>query len=201
MKLSQHYMAAIELIDQAYQTEPNIEIYDGKSYPREYLYAQRMVTELMTFQPNASETELIAARCQHLNRWDIPRTDYPNGRKGYHDWRTTLYDYQAQKAADIMQKVGYDQQSIDEVKAMVGKVHIKLNNQTQLIEDVACLVFLEYYIQPFVDKHKEDEIKLVRIIHRTWGKMSDKGHAAALQLNIPKPILALIMKALERKES
>nr|WP_321450218.1 DUF4202 domain-containing protein [uncultured Carboxylicivirga sp.] len=201
MNPSKHYHTVIQLIDQAYQQEPSTEIYEGHTYPREYLYAQRMVEELLSFQPEASETELLAARCQHLHRWDIPRSDYPDGRKGYHDWRTFLYNYQAQKAASLMADAGYDQTLIDEVKAMVGKVNIKLNESTQLIEDVACLVFLKYYIQPFVNKHADDEIKLVRIIHRTWGKMSERAHSAALQLAIPEPILALIMKALERKDS
>lgn len=201
MKSSTQYIAAIELIDQAYQEDPNTEILEGTSYPSEYLYAQRMVEELRVFKPNASETELLAARCQHLNRWDIPRANYPDGRKGYHNWRTYLYNYQAQKATEIMALVGYDEKSMDEVKAMVSKVHIKLNEQTQLIEDVACIVFLKYYIQAFVDKHKNDEVKLVRIIHRTWGKMSEKGHAAALQLNIPDYIMKLITKALERKNT
>ncbi len=199
MTLTSLYQSAILLIDKAYQVETNIEKVEGKSYPKEYLYSIRMVEELLSFKPGATELELLAARCQHLYRWDIPRNDYPVGRKGYHDWRGYLYQYQAGKAAEIMQHVGYDEKSINEVKQIVSKQHIKLNVSAQLIEDVACLVFLKYYISDFVKKHQDDKTKLVRIIHRTWGKMSKKGQEAALQLNIDPDLLKLILKALEQK--
>ena len=117
-------------------------------------------------------------------------------KKGYYQWRIKLYTYQAEKAADILLNVGYPKDFIDEVKSMIAKENLRKSENSQLIEDVACLVFLEHYIVPFASTKNYSEEKWVKIIQKTWGKMSDKAHKFALEINYPSPILNLIKKAL-----
>ena len=160
------------------------------------IYSQQCFEWLKKLKPNYTEAQEIAARCQHFRRWDIPREDFPMDKKGYYQWRIKLYTYQAEKAADILLNVGYPKDFIDEVKSMIAKENLRKSENSQLIEDVACLVFLEHYIVPFASTKNYSEEKWVKIIQKTWGKMSDKAHKFALEINYPSPILNLIKKAL-----
>lgn len=196
MNFGEKYTQAVELIKEAYQNDKELVTIDGTTYPKEYLYALRMIEILEKFSPESSEEVFLAAWCQHFYRWDIPRNSYPMDRKGYHQWRSYLYTYQADKAAEVMEKVGYSIDSINKVKEMIAKKDIKGNALSQLLEDVVCLVFLNFYLEEFVSAHKKDEEKLIRIIKRTWNKMSSKGHEEALKVNFPKDIKALILAAL-----
>ena len=117
-------------------------------------------------------------------------------KKGYYQWRIKLYSYQAEKAAEILSKVGYDESFIDEVKGMISKKDLRKNTNTQLIEDVACLVFLEHHIHSFAKTKSYSEGKWIKIIQKTWSKMSTKALKFALEINYPAPILSLIQKAL-----
>ena len=62
------------------------------------------------------------------------------------------------------------------------------------MEDVVCLVFLQYYFEDFAAKH-EDE-KVIDIVKKTWAKMSAEGHEAALRLPLSPESLRLIKAAL-----
>jgi len=160
------------------------------------LYSHQCFEWLKKLHPNYSEAQELAARCQHFRRWEIPRSDFPMDKKGYYKWRIKLYSYQAEKAAEVLNEVGYDQSLINEVKSMIAKKDLRKDENSQLIEDVACLVFLEHYIQPFASTKSYSEKKWIKIIQKTWSKMSDKAHKFALEINYPKAILALIQKAL-----
>ena len=78
---------------------------------------------------------------------------------------------------------------------MVEKKNFKIDANAQLIEDVVCLVFLQYYLDDFVEKHKSDMPKLNRIIKSTWNKMSDTGHEQALTINFIPEIKNLVLAA------
>lgn len=189
----------IALIDQANQQDPNIETADGLEYPKEHLYALRMSDMLNRFKPDADEVAQIAMRAQHIERWKSPRSDYPMDRKGYHLWRTNLYRFHADTAGALMEQAGYDSESIDRVMRAVGKKNLRDNPDTQLLEDIAGLVFIEHYMQAFADKHPEyDEAKWIDIIRKTWRKMSPQAHEFALsgQVKLPEPLVPLIQKAL-----
>jgi hypothetical protein len=162
--------------------------------PAELLYSRRMTDCLGRLYPNASEPLQLAARSQHIRRWEIPRSTYPITRAGYHQWRTKLYTFHGDSAAEILKSVGYDDASIARVRSLLKKQNLKTDPETQALEDVACLVFLEYYFADFADKH--DEQKLIQILRRTWGKMSEEAHAAALALEMPAHARQLIEKAL-----
>ena len=186
---------AIQLIDQANREDPNREVVDGQEYPKEVLYSERMSAWLEKLRPDASEVLQIAARAQHVKRWVIPRNQYPKTRVGYLEWRTGLYTFHADTAAEIMAQCGYDQTSIDQVKRILKKRGLKKEPDSQLIEDIACLVFLESYFSDFV-KDYGDENKIIEIVQKTWKKMSPEAHEAALAMNFPENVAPLVQKAL-----
>ena len=174
--------------------DPNHEIFEGKEYPKELLYAKRMTAWQEKLAPEASPIVKLAARAQHICRWEIPRSNYPMDRKGYRQWRTDLGKFHAKKANEIMRDVGYDEEIIERVQALLRKENLKLDPDVQLLEDIICLVFLESYFADFSKQH--DEEKLINIIRRTWKKMSPRGHQAALELELPSELASIIKKAL-----
>lgn len=189
-KLQQAY----ERFDAANQKDPNTEMFLGKTYAKELLYAQRMTEQLNSFAPDASEALRLTARSQHLCRWEIPRDSYEMNREGYLRWRQDLKKFHARKAALILEEVGYTEDIISKVTFLLEKKQLKKNEETQTLEDVICLVFLEHYFEPFAAKHPEE--KTIDILQKTWRKMSEKGHAAALKLPLSETSLHLVSKAI-----
>ncbi|MDP2830076.1 MAG: DUF4202 domain-containing protein [Sulfuricellaceae bacterium] len=189
---------AIAKFDAANAEDPNKEVIDGKEYPKELLYAQRMSDMLNRFAPDAPEHVQLAVRAQHICRWKVPRDGYPMTKAGYYQWRTYLYGFHGETAGAIMQELGYGQEIIDKLKALLKKEKLKLNPETQLLEDVIDLTFLEHYLEAFVTKYSSqyDEEKLLDILRKTWKKMSESGHEAALKLNYTPEMLAVVKKAL-----
>ena len=194
MEESSKLERAFQLFDQANEQDPNREIFLGKTYAKEVLYAIRMTEKLREFAPNASEPLKLTAHCQHICRWEIPRESYDMNRVGYLKWRQDLKKFHAEKASGILREVGYDQKTIDKVGFLLEKKQLKKNEETQTLEDVICLVFLEYYFEPFIEKHPKE--KLIDIIQKTWNKMSAKGHNMALKISFSKTSFELIQKAL-----
>ena len=195
MNLSSKHKAAVLLINEAYKGDKSQVSVGGEVFPREYLYAQRMVDMLLQFKPDALEEHLLAARCQHIYRWEVPRSDYPMNRKGYHQWRSFLYTYQSKKMAELLLKANYSSETINFIKDMVEKKNLKKDANAQLIEDVVCLVFLQYYVNDFVEKHKGDLPKLNRIIKSTWNKMSERGQEKALSIDFIPEVKNLVLAA------
>ncbi|SDW44617.1 protein of unknown function [Lutibacter oricola] len=188
------FKKAIKLFNEANSLDPNMEIHNDAEFPKELLYAVRMTEKLNDFAPNSSEALQLAVCCQHICRWEIARDSYEMNRVGYLTWRKDLKDFHAKKAAGILTSVGYEKELIDQVQFLLLKKQLKKNADTQTLEDVVCLVFLEFYFLKFSKKYSEE--KLIDIVQKTWKKMSDKGHEAALKLELPKPALELITKAL-----
>jgi hypothetical protein len=186
---------AIRRFDEANAQDPNTELIGGQPMPKELIYGQRLSARLAEFAPDAPETVKLAARAQHIRRWEVPRDSYPEGRAGYLKWRTDLYKRHGDIAGEIMGDVGYDAETIDRVQTLLRKRGLKTDPDVQLMEDVICLVFLEHYFHDFARKH--DEEKLIPIVQKTWKKMSDRAHEAALQLEYAPEDLAVIQKALQ----
>jgi len=191
---SDRFEAALARFDAINRQDPNCERFEGEQTPKELVYAERMTRWLNRLAPEASEALKLAARSQHIARWKIPRSDYPMDRKGYHQWRTTLNRFHADTAASVLRELGYDEATIERVSGFLIKKHLKDDPEMQLLEDVICLVFLESYFADFSKKH--DEGKLIPIIQKTWGKMTPRGHKAALSLHISPKAMAFIQKAL-----
>ncbi|MEP2278856.1 DUF4202 domain-containing protein [Maribacter sp.] len=195
MATTDKLLVAFQHFDEANKQDPNTEVFEGTTYPKEVLYGIRMTERLNEFDPTASEALRLTARCQHICRWEIPRESYEMNREGYLRWRQELKKFHAKKAASILEDVGYDDETIDNVKFLLEKKQLKKNEETQALEDVICLVFLEFYFEPFAHKHEED--KTIDILQKTWRKMSIKGQEAALKLPLSKFSLDLITKALQ----
>mgnify|MGYP003637143539 CR=1 FL=1 len=195
MPTSNKLEKAFELFDKANAQDPNKEEYQGKIYAKEVLYAIRMTTKLNAFAPAASEALQLTARCQHICRWEIPRESYEMNRTGYLTWRQDLKRFHAKKAGEILTSIGYDQKTINTVAFLLEKKQLKKNEATQTLEDVICLVFLEFYFEPFAKKYSEE--KLIDILQKTWRKMSEEGQQAAFKLPLSEESLLLVGKALK----
>lgn len=194
------YQAAIEGFDKANAEDPNKEMIEGKEYPKELLYAQRMTEMQERYAPEASEAVKLAVRAQHIQRWKVPRSNYPMDKTGYMLWRTGLYKFHAETAGSIMKSVGYDEEMIERVKTIVSKKGLKTNPETQLMEDVVDLVFIEHYMLAFAGQHPEyDEAKWILIIKKTWQKMSTRAQEFALagKIALPEALVPLILKAVK----
>lgn len=190
------FEACVQDIDAMNGLDPHMEIWQDKKVPKELLYSLRMTEMLDNFLPDASEELRLAARAQHIQRWTIPREKYPMDRKGYLQWRTELKKFHGQLATDIMKKHGYSEEEMKRVDDLINKRRLKTDPETQALEDVICLVFLQYYFDEFANKHIQDEEKIVDIVQKTWRKMSEKGHQAALNLPHSEQTLRLVKKAL-----
>lgn len=191
----ERFNKAIALFDAANAQDPN----QDEGLPKELLYAQRMTEMIDRFAPGASEVAQLAVRAQHIQRWTVPRSNYPLGKPGYFAWRTGLYRFHAEMAGELMRQAGYDEAMIAQVKLAVGKQEIKTNRDTQMLEDVSSLVFIEHYMQGFAGQHAEySEDKWLGIIRKTWKKMSDNAHAFATTggIKLPEALLPLILKAI-----
>jgi hypothetical protein len=194
------YQAAVAAFDQVNGEDPNSETDNGKTYPKELLYAIRMGDMQERFAPEASEAVKLAVRAQHIQRWKIRRDEFPMDRAGYLQWRTRLYKFHAQTAGELMRSVGYDEEMIERTMTVISKKGLKVNPETQMMEDVADLVFLEHYMLAFASKHPEySEEKWIPIINKTWQKMSADAHEFVLagKIKLPESLLPLILKAVQ----
>lgn len=196
--IEQCFDKAKALIDAANSEDPNRETSAGKDWPKELLYSRRMSAMLERYAPDADDAMKLAVSAQHIQRWKSPRSDYSMDRQGYHRWRAGLSQLHADTIADLLTKAGYENEFIVRVKQAVGKKALKTNPDTQLLEDVSGLVFLEHYLLDFASKHPEyDEAKWIDIIGKMWNKMSDRAHQYVLagHITLPDTLSPLIKKA------
>jgi len=197
---SRRYERAIARIDSAHAEDPNRDVVDGAAQPRELVYARRMTEMLHRFAPDAPEPVRLAVRCQHIRRWEIPRTSYPATPAGYKEWRARLLALHAEAASGILREAGYEESMVSRVSTLLRKEGIKRDEDVQLLEDVAALVFLEHYLAQFARQHEGyDEAKLLDILSKTLRKMSPAGRQAAQGLiSAPAEVAPLLEKALNR---
>ena len=166
----------------------------GREHPKELLYGQRMSAWLAKLAPNASEALQIACRGQHIARWRWPRADYAEGRAGYKSWRRDLYTRHAETVVELLQELGLDEGLQERVALLIGKKNRTTDAESQMLEDVACMVFLDHEFEAFAAKHERP--KLIRIVQKTWQKMSENARATALTLELSDDLGALVQEAL-----
>lgn len=181
-------------IDRANALDPNRDADGDEQHPRELLYGRRMSAWLARLQPDAGPALQIAARAQHIQRWEHPRDEYPMDRKGYLAWRRALYTFHADRATAILADAGAPPELAERVSFLLHKKQLHNDPDTQALEDTACLVFLEFHLADFAAKTDHD--KMVNIIRKTWRKMSENGHKHALALAFPPAVQALVQEAL-----
>jgi uncharacterized protein DUF4202 len=171
---------AIRQFDEANSTDPTRVTVAGGSEGRELVYARWLTEWVLRLEPNASEQLLLAARCQHLCRWEIPRDSHPMTRIGYLQWREQLKKLHARKAGEILKAVGYEEEVIARVQQLVQKKNFPNDPEGRVLEDGLCLVFLEHQFAELADKHTKE--KMISVLRKTWKKMTAKGQEAALTL-------------------
>lgn len=185
----ENYKAVLSNIDEINSKDPNKEDF----LPGEQLYSQRMLKTLLKLNPEAEDDLKVACYGQHIKRWAYPRSDYPEGKAGYLRWRKELYNIHGELTAECILKAGESRDFAESVKnIMVNKTTGR--GDSQYLEDTACLVFLEYYFDAFIKKHERE--KLIKIVVKTWNKMSEKAHEAALKIAYSDEQMALLKQAL-----
>jgi hypothetical protein len=187
------YARARELIDAAHAADPT-RTADGRS--AELVYAERVEAWVARLVPDATPLLRLAARCQHLERWSVPRASFPEGKIGYLNWRKSLYGKQAARAKELLLAAGVSAAEADEAATWVSKTGLKTNPGTQALEDAAVLVFLENEIGAFAAQHAEyPREKFVDILKKTWRKLSPRAQEMARGLELPPGIAALVREA------
>ncbi len=181
-------------IDAANAEDPKRVEVEGEMHPGELIYGKRMSATLDRLHRDASDPLRIAARAQHVRRWIIPRSDYPMDKTGYLRWRADLKVRHAEIAGAIMAECGCPAEPTERVVFLMRKKGLKRDAEAQALEDVACLVFLEHYFADFASGRDDD--KLISILQKTWRKMSDRGHDAALELDFAPRYADLVARAL-----
>jgi Domain of unknown function (DUF4202) len=188
------YARARELIDEAHAGDPR-HAADGR--PAELVYADRMEAWMARAAAEPTPLLRLAARCQHLERWSVPRASYPMDRAGYLQWRKFLYKKQADRAKELLVQAGVPAAEAEAAATWVSKTALKTNPGTQALEDAACLVFLENEIEAFAAQHADyPREKFVEIIRKTWKKMSARGQDLARTLALPHSVAGLVSEAL-----
>ena len=129
------FQKAVDAFDAYNAQDPNEEMVNGVSIPKELLYAQRMSKRLLEFLPDANESLQLAARSQHIGRWEIARSNFPMDKKGYFQWRNELKKHHASIAWRILNKCGYESESIEvalETPDTSGEAGIDLESSQRL---------------------------------------------------------------------
>lgn len=190
----ERFAAAVRRFDEENSRDPNVEIADGVTHPREVIYAQWLTDWVLKLDPGASEPLRLAARCQHLARWLIPRDSYPMTRPGYLQWRADLKKFHAQKAGEILHAVGYDHDTIRRVQELNLKKNFPNDPESRVLEDALCLVFLERQLAALAAK--SDDAKMINALQKSWKKMTPAAHAEALKLKYGAREQSLIQRAM-----
>ncbi len=182
--------------DEIHAEDPKRVSDNGVEVPWSLRYHRRMTHWLEVLEPGASEALQLAARCQHIRRWTVPRSEYPEGKLGYKTWRSELTIFHGEQAERVLRGCGFETGLIQRVKDLLQKKGLKTDPEVQTLEDVICLVFLENEFAGFASKHSEE--KMHTILRKTWAKMSERGQKEALELakSLPDDAAALLHRVL-----
>jgi hypothetical protein len=192
---SERFCEAVRRFDEENSRDPNIEIVDGVSQPRELVYSRRLSDWVLKLCPNAAEPLQLAGRSQHLCRWMMPRDSYPMTRAGYLQWREALKKFHAQRAGEILREVGYDEEVIACVQALNLKKNFPANPEARVLEDALCLVFLQFQFAELANK--TDREKMIAVLQKSWNKMTEQAREIALKLEYTPREKELLQAALK----
>ncbi|WP_419342479.1 DUF4202 domain-containing protein [Achromobacter sp. PD1] len=184
---------AWQLFDGYNRRDPNLVSWNGAMQPREWLHAQFLQGWVAKLAPRAGAALRLAARCQHIGRWEVPREACPAGRTGYLQWRNTLKEHHANVAARLLASAGHDAQTIQAVLKIIRKQGIKRDADVQCMENALCLVFLEHQYEEFCERYPD---KVVAVLQKTWHKMDEAGRQAAASLSFSERGQAYLAAAL-----
>jgi len=180
--------------DQANGEDPTLLPTPEGPAPREQLHARWLTEWVLRLQPSPSVPLRLAARCQHLCRWKIPRAAHPADRAGYLRWRAELKRFHADLSAGILRECGFAEELIDQVRALNLKANFPADPDSRVLEDALCLLFLE---RQFADlAAKTDRAKVVNALRKSWAKMTPAARSLALELPLPASARELLEEAL-----
>ena len=188
------FVVALRRFDEANARDANFEIVGGRPQPRELIYSHWLTEWVLKLCPDASEALRLAARCQHLCRWEIPRAAYPMTRAGYLQWRAGLKIFHARKSGEILREAGYDGDMVRQVQALNLKQNFPHDPESRVLEDALCLVFLERQLTDLA--RKTDDEKVINALRKSWRKMTPAAQAAARRLEFEAREKGLIERAL-----
>jgi hypothetical protein len=191
----QKFATALRRFDEENSRDPNRDTVAGIPHPRELLYAQRLTDWVFRLAPDASEALRLAARCQHICRWESPRDSHPMTRAGYLKWRADLKTFHAEKSGAILREAGYGEATIRQVQDLNLKKHFPADPEARVLEDALCLVFLEFQFAALTAK--TDDEKMINALKKSWEKMTEAARAEALKLHFGEREKTLIARALQ----
>jgi hypothetical protein len=191
---AERFRRAIAAFDAANAEDPQRVLVDGQPEPRELVHARWLSDWVARLDPDASEALRLAARCQHIRRWQSPRASFPAGRVGYLQWRTKLSRVHADTAAELLADAGYDAPLIEAVRRINLKQNLRSSADSQTMEDALCLSFLAHEFADFQGKYPPE--KVIAVVQKTWRKMSPRAHELALALPLAQESLELVQRAL-----
>lgn len=193
--MESRFRRAIAAIDAANALDPNVMRVHGVERPKELAHAEMVSRWLEKLAPDATEELKLAGRAHHLERWIHPRSQYPDGRKGYLDWRRKLQQHHAQTAGRILAEAGYPEGVIERVQDILQKKQLRRDPEVRAFEDALCLVFLEIQLHDLATRLEDD--KMLEVLRRTLSKMSPEGRRAALELELAPEDRQLLERAIE----
>ena len=188
--MNEKFQSASARFDAENSRDPNSEA--GR--PRELLYAERLTDWVLKLRPDASEPLRLAARCQHIRRWESPRENYPLTRAGYLKWRADLKKFHAETSGAILREAGYDEETVRRVQDLNLKKNFPADAECRVLEDALCLVFLEFQFAALAAK--SDDEKMVNAVRKSWAKMTEAARAEALKLSFGEREKNLLGQAL-----
>lgn len=188
------FAKALHRFDAENAQDPNTDVSGGQPHPRELLYAQRLTDWVLRLCPDASESLRLAARSQHICRWQVPRDSYPMTRAGYLQWRANLKQFHAETSGRILRELHYPEDTIQRVQDLNLKKHFPQDPDTCVLEDALCLVFLQFQLPELASKSTEE--KVVNALRKSWSKMTPTARQLAMTLNYGPTELSLLKKAL-----
>ena len=188
--MNEKFLSALLRFDAENSRDPNF----ANGQPRELLYAQRLTDWVLKLRPDASEPLRLAARCQHIRRWESPRENHPATRAGYLKWRADLKKFHAEKSGAVLRETGYDEETVRRVQDLNLKKDFPADAEGRVLEDALCLVFLEFQFAALAAK--SDDEKMINALRKSWEKMTEAARAEALKLNYGDREKNLIARAL-----
>jgi len=190
---------ALATIDSLNERDPNLISFSGEERPKELVHSELVTQWIERLDSNPSDALRLAARAHHVERWVIPRSEYPKGRAGYLKWRAALQRHHAATAEQVLAAQGVDSETTARVRDIICKRNLRSDPEVQCFEDALCLVFLETQLTALAGRLDRD--KMLKVLRLTLPKMSGAGREAALSLELNAGDRALLQQAVESWQS
>ena len=177
-------------IDRANAADPTL---DANGRPLALVQGRLASAWLDLLVDRPSPALAIAVRAHHLRRWELARSDHPPGRAGYLRWRRANKAHQASAASAILTRLGHDEATVQRVAELLTRRRLGTDPEAQIVEDAACLVFLQTAFDAMVARLDHDH--LVAIVAKTLRKMSPLAIELAGEIQLSTAGAAVLVDA------